>query len=155
MTVIPFPGPTGAWSQQERRALSDLQQHLAQVVLEPRLTTGVSDEGHAWAAIIDPIDERSLVHVARRGAGVVLILRDGPTVIGLALPSALPALISMSDSTSPKELLPTPASPTAAMALPLAWAMPLRTSKLAVAVLSEMVSCWRFSRGGSCEARRG
>ena len=78
--VIPFTLCSGAWTEHERMALSELQEPLAKVGLEPHLTTGVSDEGDAWASITAARDQQSLLHVARSRSGVVLIWRDGTTV---------------------------------------------------------------------------
>ena len=92
--VIPFNVRSGAWTEHERWALSELQEPLAKAGQATLLTTGVSDEGDAWASITCASDQQSLLHVARSSWGVVLIWRDGTTVRDRTLRGLLNALVN-------------------------------------------------------------
>lgn len=92
MGIISFCARSGAWSERDHAALVDLLHPLELAGLVVDLATGVSDEGDAWAAIVDTRDGRCLLHVARTGSGVVLIWCDGVTVRARSLSKLVNAI---------------------------------------------------------------
>jgi len=79
--LLIFPIRGLPWTSAERRLLDQLGKAFGE---EIQCESGTSDEGDPWMAFCEP-DSSFIAHVARIGAGYVLVWANGTSMCGTRL----------------------------------------------------------------------